>query len=51
MPDCEITVSGLSTEVASIGAAYPHPYRDVKMVLDILREGIKPRLDREQPII
>ena len=43
MPDCEITVSGLSAEVASIGPAYPHPYGDVKMALDILMKA--PSLD------
>ena len=43
MPECEITISGLSAEVASIGAAYLYPYGDVKMVLVFLMKG--PSLD------
>ena len=43
MADCRITVSGLSAEVASIGAAYPHWYGDIRMTLDILMKG--PSLD------
>ena len=35
MLDCKKTVSGLSAEVASIGAVYPHLYGDIKMTLDV----------------
>ena len=31
MLNCEITVSGLSAEVASIGTAYSNPYKDILM--------------------
>ena len=36
MLDCDIPVSGISAEVASIDAAYRHPCRVVRMALDIL---------------